>query len=166
MNNIFNTTEKMDVNVSLIYWEGFDRPWSYTRQLYPPLGTMYVAAALKGKVSKVSLVDAPASRYTSEDILTFLRTERPEYIGFTIYVNQVNSSMKLARMIKEILPDSKIIFGGPHVFVDHEQIMLNCLDVDYCIRGEGEYTLLKLLDALYYSKSLESILRPDLQEKW
>jgi len=81
--------------------------------LYPSLGTIYVAAALKDNVRKVSIIDASASGYTPEDILTFLRTEKPNYISFTIYAPQVNSSRNLAKMIREILPDTNIIFEGP-----------------------------------------------------
>ena len=148
---------KMDVNVCLIYWEGFNRPLSYTKQLYPSLGTMYVAAALKDKVRKVSIIDAPASGYMPKDILTFLSTEKSNFIGFTIYVHQVNSSIKLAKMIKQILPDTKIIFGGPHIYYHYEQIMTDCSDVDYCIRGEGEYSILSLIEASYQNKKLDGI---------
>jgi radical SAM superfamily enzyme YgiQ (UPF0313 family) len=151
------SSKKMEVSVCLIYWEGYNKPVSYTRQLYPALGTMYVAAALRNSIRKVSIIDAPASGYTTQDILTYLKTEKPNYTGFTIYVNQVNSSMKIAKIIKGILPNTKIIFGGPHIYFHYEQIMRDCKDVDYCIRGEGEYSLLSLIESNYHNKALEGI---------
>lgn len=148
---------KINTNICLIYWEGFNKRWSYTTQLYPPIGLMYVAASLKEKVRNVSIIDAPASDLNPQEILDLLIAMKPNYVGFSVYINQVNSTMKFSKMIKEVLPNTKIIFGGPHTSFFAKNILTDCQYVDYCIIGEGDYSTVQLIKADHSSKSLKEI---------
>ena len=59
-------------------------------------------------------------------------------------INIINDALNVASIIKEINPNTKIIFGGPHPTVmPNETLQNKC--VDAVIIGEGELTLLELI---------------------
>ncbi len=66
---------------------------------------------------------------------------------------------KLAKVIKKTNPETKIIFGGPHTDLSYllrkqtidrplDVIFKECPEVDFCVFGEGEETLLEILNDL------------------
>lgn len=83
------------------------------------------------------------------DIAMDLALMKPSIVGFSCYIWNIENTLKVCSILKEIKKDIKIILGGPEVsFIGAELIMNNSF-IDYIIRGEGERSfnnLIKLME--------------------
>jgi len=70
--------------------------------------------------------------------------------------NQIKMGLELASLVRQQYPDIPIIWGGIHPTLYPQQTSEHPL-VDYVVRGEGEVTLLALLDALNGKIHLEEV---------
>ncbi|MFX0061042.1 MAG: B12-binding domain-containing radical SAM protein [Candidatus Hermodarchaeota archaeon] len=71
--------------------------------------------------------------------------ERIPFIGFSLISNVLSLSI-LAFFIKELNNDVQVIFGGPFPsYSGFADLYLRYKVTDYCVRNEGEQTLLELL---------------------
>ncbi len=74
--------------------------------------------------------------------------KNPDVIGFSCYIWNMELTLKLCSVIKEALPEVKIVLGGPEVSYDADIVMCNYNYIDYIITGEGEVPFKGLLEAL------------------
>ncbi len=99
--------------------------------------------------------------YTINDhhlnILTSLFELKADVLCFSCYIWNIDMIQRLAADIKKVQPNIYIILGGPEVSYDAADAIINNPAVDLIIRGEGEQTLLEVLEALYNYSSLESV---------
>ncbi|WP_078555310.1 B12-binding domain-containing radical SAM protein [Bacillus alkalicellulosilyticus] len=90
--------------------------------------------------------------YTINDpvmnIVSDLFTRKPDVIGFSCYIWNIEETIKVIEMIKKINPDVKIVLGGPEVNYDVEYWMNRIPEVDFIVVGEGEETFKHLLEEL------------------
>lgn len=91
------------------------------------------------------------------DILADIFAQRPKVIGFACYIWNIDMTLKLASMAKKVMPDVRIILGGPEVSYDPRNILQTCDYIDYIIMGEGEETLRQLVEALMSNSDVQSI---------
>jgi radical SAM superfamily enzyme YgiQ (UPF0313 family) len=68
--------------------------------------------------------------------------------AFSCYIWNIDMVLKLCSSLKKLNPNAAIILGGPEVSFDAEELMTAHQYIDYIIRGEGEETLLELLQLL------------------
>jgi len=70
----------------------------------------------------------------------------PDIVGVTAYTIQFPNALRILEICKEIDPRILTVIGGPHVtFMDREA--LECNSIDVVVRGEGEETLLELVES-------------------
>ena len=77
-------------------------------------------------------------------------------VGFTVYASSLLVTMELARRLKARRSDLVIVLGGPHVSRDmagHSAIQDQA--VDAAAQGEGERTLIDILERVKAGRSLE-----------
>jgi len=75
-----------------------------------------------------------------------IKNIKPDLIGFSVYSQDFQWALEMARMIKSEM-DVPIIFGGVHcVLVPEEVIHYDCIDI-VCV-SEGEYALLELVESM------------------
>lgn len=72
----------------------------------------------------------------------------PEIIGFSCYIWNMEATLKLCSIIKEVKPEVQIVLGGPEVSYDADKVIKNYDYIDYIITGEGEIPFKELLGAL------------------
>ena len=71
---------------------------------------------------------------------------QPEVVGIQVFTDFAASAFYLAKRCKTALPSCKVIMGGPHIHVKSDEVLRICTEVDYVVIGEGEKTLLELLE--------------------
>lgn len=49
---------------------------------------------------------------------------KPEIIGFACYIWNIEMTRQLISLIKSVMPEVKIIFGGPEVSYEPESLMM------------------------------------------
>ncbi|MED0679291.1 B12-binding domain-containing radical SAM protein [Aneurinibacillus thermoaerophilus] len=120
---------------------------------------------------KVELVE-----YTIKDpamnIVSDLFQRQPDVIGFSCYIWNIEETIKVISMLRKIMPDVKIVLGGPEVSYDVDYWMNRLQEVDFIVVGEGEETFYHLLSeiqgeqkyhfvyGLAYRKGQEVIINP------
>jgi anaerobic magnesium-protoporphyrin IX monomethyl ester cyclase len=71
----------------------------------------------------------------------------PEIVGFSVFSSSLLCTLLVARKLRQALPETKIVFGGPAITqteLENEAAELRPL-VDLAVIGEGEETLEELL---------------------
>lgn len=110
----------------------------------PPLGLAYIAASIEQAGHRVEIWDAYIERWTWSKLERMLQEGFYDVIGFSAMTpmwDVICRASKLAR------PHARyLMVGGPHpTAVKHEIFVDNPL-LDAGVVGEGEETVLKLLD--------------------
>lgn len=125
--------------------------------LFPPLGLMYLAAVLKQDKHEIKILDCPVENLDHKKLTKELVSFNPKLIGITSMTPTIKSAILAANNAKEVCPDSKIIFGGPHATFMDQQILKEEKAVDIIVRGEGELTLQELAKKELNPKNLQKI---------
>ncbi len=122
--------------------------WQKIDSCFPSLGLASLAAYLRQQGFNVKIIDAPALELSVEAFENYLKNnyggEAPRYIGFTAVTSAVKNAYEMAKIVKKIFPETKIIFGGVHPTVLPEEVVSQ-EGVDMVVRGEGEITLAEIL---------------------
>ncbi len=130
---------------------------SYSSPCFLPYSMGCIAAYLK-KDSDITkhyeIADVIGMREKISDILK--RFDNPDFVAFTNFVWNVEYNKELARELKRIYPDVKIIFGGHSVpkdssFLDKYEF------IDYLMHNEGEETTAMFLKAIANGEDLSGI---------
>ena len=99
--------------------------------------------------SEAKFNDIEIVEFTIKDpamnIVTDIYSRKPDVVGFSCYIWNIEETIVVINMLRKVLPDVKIIMGGPEVSYDVEQWMERLTDVDFIIVGEGEETFEHLL---------------------
>ncbi|MDY7031764.1 MAG: cobalamin-dependent protein, partial [Thermodesulfobacteriota bacterium] len=109
-----------------------------------PLGGGYLkASALNAGLSDlfdIKLLEAKTSCLDSDArLIKRITSIKPDILGLTLYYWNGFRSLHIARRVKDLLPDMKVIVGGPEVTEDSEYI-LGDRTVDMGCIGQGERT--------------------------
>lgn len=105
--------------------------------------------------------DIEIVEYTIKDpninIVTDLIKRKPDVIGFSCYIWNIEDTIKIIKMIKKINPVIKIVFGGPEVTYDTAFWLKEVPEIDFIISGEGEKTFKDLLLELNGEGDLKNV---------
>lgn len=121
----------------------------------PPLGLLSLGAVLEKNGYEVKVYDSDLRNSTVEQMIDFTRDYNPDFIG--IYCNTANYHrvINYADNLKKI-SKAPICLGGPHPVIDPIDVLKNEF-VDLVIMGEGELTIIELLDSLNNGKDISNI---------
>lgn len=72
--------------------------------------------------------------------------EKPDIVAISVYIWNVDAVGKLICDLKKILPQIKIILGGPEVSFNAQKWLDNFFEIDYIISGAGEAGLKYLVE--------------------
>lgn len=122
----------------------------------PPLGLAYLAAVLERKKHKVKILDGWVQDFSSLLPKT-IKEFKPELIGLTGLTVDIKRTFQITEKIKELAPKTPIIFGGPHASMDPKGTLENVKSIDIVVAGEGEKTILDLVDHFKDKKKLNEI---------
>ena len=144
---------------------------SFVVNIFQPLGLAYVAASLKKHKYKVQILDALALDFENETIRgdrtiigmdyeaikKRIKKYNPDIVGIaTPFSFQSHEAHQMARLAKEVNPKIITIAGGSHATIQPEE-MLQDKNVDFLIRGEGEYAIVEFVKAIEKKKSFKNI---------
>ncbi|MFX0008797.1 MAG: B12-binding domain-containing radical SAM protein [Candidatus Hermodarchaeota archaeon] len=127
---------------------------------FPPMGILYLATYLSENNFKVSLLDQFARNYSVEETLQWVEHEDPDVLGFSTITTAGTgiSSAEIAKRVKEeINPNIKILFGNYHATFNDTRILNKYPQIDACIRGEGERTLLEIVENIERNRGFADI---------
>lgn len=125
---------------------------------YMPLNIAYLAAALEEANHEAEIIDLnimlmPVEKY-SKDLLSKLDAD---IVGLSCATNAYIECMNLAQAIKERYPEITILAGGCHVTFMAEEALSECKYFDIIVRGEGERSIVEVVNAIENRKPLDYV---------
>ncbi|MCD6506160.1 radical SAM protein [Candidatus Poribacteria bacterium] len=115
----------------------------------PPLGLAYIASVLRKAGHRVRIVDLDVERK-----LNLSEVQEFDLVGITSDTSRFNLALAIAMELKKL--GKKVVMGGPHVsFMDEEALRSGAVDV--IVRGEGEITMLDLIEHFQGGGGLEDV---------
>lgn len=114
----------------------------------PPVGVISVYSWLKHRGYNVDFLDTQFGDFTPETLRARMREGRYNVVGMSVYTPTADYAFNTAKLVKEALPSCKVVMGNIHVTVLPELSMRQCPEIDFIVRGEGEYVMDRLLSEL------------------
>lgn len=125
------------------------------KYIHTNLGIRYLKAYAEPEFA-IDLVE-----YTIKDpvmnIVSDLIQKKPDVIGFSCYIWNIEETIKVISMLKKINSELIIVLGGPEVTYDVSYWLDRLTDVDFIVIGEGEITFKQLLQELEGNRDFTSI---------
>lgn len=151
---------------------------------YFPLGLAYLAEVLRKQGHETLIYDADANVERAremdfsvlenkyEDYLRQVSTLnhpiwnefrmvlsdfKPYIVGISIFTTKVAGAFRAAEIVKSLNASIPVVIGGPHPSVRAEESLRICPHVDFAIRGEGEISFLRLIEAIEKQTSYHKV---------
>ena len=106
---------------------------------------------LKNSLTRAGYSDVTLSEHTEKersfDVLASLVNENADVYGFSTYLWNIRAHLTLAENLKTLLPNTKIVFGGPEVSYTAEELLEKHPYIDTVLTGEGEESIVTLIKA-------------------
>ena len=128
--------------------------------IFIPSGVFAIADFLERKGFGVKIVNYPLEQYLNRNwtLSDFLKNINFEICGIDLHwIHNAHGAIEVARIVKEVNPNAKVILGGFSASYYHNQILKYYKSIDGIIRGEGEVPLLKYVHNITQNQSLDSV---------
>jgi len=109
-------------------------------------GLAHISAAAKAQGFAVDLIDLRALKGW-DDFRREIRERKPDVLGITMMSVDYDPVMRCVDIVKEELPQSVVVVGGPHPTLALNEVAASP-KIDYIVTHEGEITFPKLLTAI------------------
>lgn len=162
--------DKRSLNSIVAFLSPPSRSFNHYR---PPLALMYLAGYLEKNGYDSEIVDIVIPEQvrdieflkSKKNLLRGIRKKicnqvkkiRPDIIGITCYTPEYFEVLDLARAIKKIDNQIKIIVGGVHPTFYPEDFCYPKSDFDIAVIGEGEITMLEIVSAIRHGGNMKNI---------
>lgn len=126
--------------------------------LFPPLGLLYILAALRQKTPEHELffLDCIAEHAGHAQLSARIAAIRPDVVGITSFTMALYDVCHAARTIRAVCPDAHLCMGGHHsIAFPFEAAALP--EFDSIVVGEGENAFPALIKALSRKEAFTSI---------
>jgi len=130
------------------------------------IGLGYLGAVLeeKGHYVECLYLYCESWKRAKIEIINKLKEFEPDVVGFNVLSMNRVSTYDSIHIVKEILPTTKIICGGFHPTVMYRQMLEN-FPIDVICIGEGEKTIVELIECFRKQGNLKSVKGIAYREK-
>ena len=116
---------------------------------FPPIGIMSLSAVLKRAGHECVMFDQANPETPNSVIIEEIRRQQPNLIGLSFLSTTSYPYAKvLARQIRATDSRVRLAFGGVFATLNAELVKMQCPEVDFICRGDGEQLILDLLERL------------------
>jgi len=128
----------------------------------PSLGLASLAGNLKDTECEVKILDLahrPCRIYRT--VRNIVNDFQPDVVGLSAWTFQYETLLKIAQFVKELNHNIKVVAGGYHPSLMHEEIGNDgkSFPLDFIVRGEGELTFTELMKSLKEGREDFSLIR-------
>ncbi len=113
-----------------------------------PFYLAYATAILEREGFEVFLLDGIAERISTEEFVRRCVEFRPDFVLLEVSTASIEDDLSTAAAIRAGLPQARIAFAGLFPEAGGSEFLEEHPEVDYAFRGEYEYTLLEVVQAL------------------
>lgn len=128
-----------------------------TPALTPPLGPLYLAAFARQHLDvDVTILDQREADWSDDELVSEIVALNPGVVGMRCLTGAHRGLQALTGGVRQALPDTLIILGGPHVSA-FGSVILDFSSADMLVAGEGELTFLHILQTYLDNKDYSGI---------
>ncbi|MCP8321422.1 MAG: cobalamin-dependent protein, partial [archaeon] len=109
----------------------------------PPIGFASLASVLRENDIEVKILDCSATQTEWKELGHRIELEHPDILGSGCSTCHYEQATRVFKIAKQVDPEIMTVAGGPHFSLATNWCLDDCMDVDYVVVGEGEYTLLE-----------------------
>src|SRR5256885_12136521 len=125
---------------------------------FPPIGIMSLSAVLKRAGHECLMFDQANPDTPNEIIIEEINKKQPALVGLSFLSTTSYPYAKiLARQIRAANSKVKLAFGGVFASLNAPLVKLQCPEVDFICRGDGEQLILDLLEHLDDPTPVQSV---------
>lgn len=99
------------------------------------------------------------------EIVDRIVSQRPDAVGFSCYIWNIELVLKAASTVKKILPRCIIFLGGPEVSFNSEALIIKHSFIDMILRGEGEISFKDFIERLNNEQTIKDIPSASIRVK-
>lgn len=122
-----------------------------------PIGLANLAAVIRENNFDPKIIDASTLNLNYEETVDRIMSYSPKYVGITAVTISIHSAAKIAKMLRERNKDIITIIGGPHLTSIPMKTIELFPEFDIGVIGEGEVTIIELLNAYENNMNIEKI---------
>ncbi len=122
---------------------------------WQPLGTLYVASSILKAGHDVKFLNG--AFMTHAEILDEVSNYKPDLIGIYSTTFGWKKAIFTASEIKKRLKEVFITVGGPYPIAKQEKCLADSIDIDAVVTGEGEITVVEMMERLSQGKNLKGV---------
>lgn len=111
------------------------------------MGISYIAAVLKQKGHEVRIKDFDVERFLKKDLFDLVDEFKPDLAGVSFRTPSFASAKVICSTLKERRKTLPIVLGGPHATAFPGET-LQSHDADMVVRGEGEFAMAEITEAI------------------
>lgn len=129
------------------------------KEQLPPLGLLSIGGPLIDAGHDVELFDAEFGPASLKTILDETLRRQPDVVmmGHSGSTSVDPTVRQIATLIREHAPGITIIYGGVFPTYHWAEVLAECPAIDIIVRGEGEDTVTRLVQALDFEASLDEV---------
>ena len=138
-------------------WAGIPKAMAYGVYCFPPLGLMYIQAAIEKRSKYVAeIFDPVVDDLDYPEFEAQLKRYPLDIVGISTYTHSLPDVQMTINTVRKLNPKAKIVLGGPHcsMFPDYAAQLK---DADAILTGDGEDAFLEMVQAYDAGKSWEGI---------
>jgi len=138
---LVNPPEKLRV------WAGIPKAHAHGVYCFPPLGLMYIQAAVEKRSHYIAeICDPVIDDLDYPDFEEMLKRYPLDLVGVSTFTHSLPDVQMTINLIRKINPNAKIVLGGPHcaMFPDYA---IQLKGIDAMVTGDGEDAFLDMVKA-------------------
>lgn len=134
------------------------------REIRVPLGLLYLAAVLEEEGHKVNVIDGEPDLLTHEQMVEKIKSQNPDVLGISSTTPDFHITKDIITQIKTCNPKVVTVVGGAHVSALPQESLDECPSIDYVVVGEGERSIIKIVNDRLRERIVQSPLIENLDE--
>ncbi|MGQ4872935.1 MAG: B12-binding domain-containing radical SAM protein [Promethearchaeia archaeon] len=140
------------INPPLVNYDIKNKPKVFVNtSFFPPINLAYLSSFLENYGFSTHIIDMDAEKFGLSSIPKIIKYYKPKVIGIGITSDVIYPiSYEIVKKIKQV-KNLPIIVGGLFP-TNNPEFLMKKPQIDFLIRGEGEQTLLELMNFLIYNK--------------
>lgn len=129
------------------------------------IGIAYLTSVLREHGYEVAIIDAATRDISDHEVIQEILDLSPSIVGFSPTVATMESAIRISNCLEEADNRIHICLGGHHATFLAEQLLIEEPSFDSVVRGEGEHTILELVNRLRVGLSLHGTLGVYFKDK-
>ena len=142
--------------------------WFVMGEYCPPPTTLLILAAFIEKELpdiEIKILDCQAGDVSWEGVEIYIESYDPSMVLTSGFTCNTYTCARTVEIAKNVNPEIVTVVGGIHFTSVPEESLNNFPEIDFIVRGEGEYTIVELIKSLNNGKKFEKIKGLSFKQK-